>query len=189
MILRGASARLLMLAWSCAEPPSPVPVTPSATAAAPIATEPVAAALPTTAPLFPPATPGASRTELEGCLAAGAGDATDGARFPARAASRGGASDPEVTISKTGTGVVVTHALGHACCLKASVAASVEAGALSIDETLSGDPCRCECRSSIRTAVGLAPGKYTVSVRLHDPGGGAREVHRDELEIRRLRAE
>ncbi|MBZ4416409.1 hypothetical protein [Myxococcus sp. RHSTA-1-4] len=35
---------------------------------------------------------------------------------------------------------------------------------MTLTETLSGEACRCRCRSTVRAAVGLKPGEYTLRV-------------------------
>ena len=132
--------------------------------------------------LPPPA--GQSRTAIEGCLAS-AGTEEEGAKFPQRPATRS-AAPPPVTVGISGLGVVVTHALSHACCLKAEVTHAIENGAVTVMEKLSGTPCRCMCSSTIRTAVGLAPGSYELAVQLQIGGGESSVVHRQKVEIKRL---
>ena len=75
--------------------------------------------------LIPPAVPGRSVTRLEGCLVDGTGDDQDGARFPVPEPSRGVVT-PQTRVSATGTGIVVSQELAHACCLKAVVTSRVQ---------------------------------------------------------------
>jgi hypothetical protein len=135
------------------------------------------------ATMLPPAA-GQSRATFEGCLAA-AGTEQEGEKFPARPKTRSMAPPP-VTVSASGLGVTVAHELEHACCLKAEVSSAVEGGAVTVTERLLGTPCRCMCSSTIRTAVGLAPGSYELVVVEQGAGGASREVHRQKVEIGRL---
>jgi uncharacterized protein (DUF2141 family) len=41
---------------------------------------------------------------------------------------------------------------------------------VTVTETLSGQSCRCRCRSTVRAAVGLPPGNYTLKVVTDEPG-------------------
>jgi hypothetical protein len=80
---------------------------------------------------------------------------------------------PEEKVEATGmsTGLVLSHELAHLCCLSAKTSASVEQGKVLITETLSGVACRCRCASTLRTAVGLEKGSYSVEVKVVEPGG------------------
>jgi hypothetical protein len=81
----------------------------------------------------------------------------------------------------------VSHDLAHACCLVAAVDVSVKGGAIRVVETLSGAPCRCMCRSTIETAVGVGPGDYDVTLVLAD-SGGQRVVHEGKVTVSGTRA-
>ncbi len=79
-------------------------------------------------------------------------------------------TDDKVEASALGTGIVVSHELAHACCLKAESSANVDGARVTITETLSGTPCRCMCSSVLRTAVGLKKGTWDVVVKMVEPG-------------------
>jgi hypothetical protein len=115
---------------------------------------------------LPPKEPGASRTAVTGCLATA--NEADAARFPAPAPTRDVA--PPVTVTASAGGVVVTHELTHACCLKSEVTTRLSERQVVVREKLLGSPCRCMCASSLRTTVGLLPGSWTVSVELENAG-------------------
>ncbi len=57
---------------------------------------------------------------------------------------------------------------------------------MRIVETLTGNPCRCMCQSTIRSVVGLKPGQYDLSLTLIETGR-TREILRQDIEIKRLR--
>jgi hypothetical protein len=61
-----------------------------------------------------------------------------------------------------GNTVLVTHTLEHACCLKASVTASVKGNQIVVEEQLTGEPCRCVCNSTIQAKVSAPAGEYDV---------------------------
>jgi hypothetical protein len=52
-----------------------------------------------------------------------------------------------------------------------------------VRETLTGNPCRCMCGSTLRTAVGLPPGAWTVVVEL-EIGGQVRPVAEIPVAVR-----
>ncbi|MHB8879865.1 MAG: hypothetical protein ACYC8T_39755, partial [Myxococcaceae bacterium] len=79
-------------------------------------------------------------------------------------------------------GVILSHELSHACCLKASVTSTLEGAKLTVRETLSGSPCRCMCQSTVKTAVGLSPGHYTLTL-VQDGQGPAVTVLERELDV------
>jgi hypothetical protein len=107
--------------------------------------------------------PGRSRTEIEGCLA------KEGKRAFTPPVARGNAPKAgPVQVEKFPSGIVVTHHLDHACCLKGGVATTVEPGVVAIIATLSGEPCRCPCSSTLTTTVGLVPGIYRVKVEVQN---------------------
>ena len=185
-------AAVLALALGCAR--DRVEVTPTKPATAegscpeppPAAAPPAAPAEQKPAPTFqgklllPPSTPGESKSELSGCLSAAPSEA-EGARFPAaRRAGPGreSAVRAEVRVNPMGKGVLVSHDLDHGCCLKADVTTRMEGEKLVLLEQLSGAACRCTCASTIRTAVGLAPGRYVLSVQ--QAQGGAPQVLHEE---------
>ncbi len=111
--------------------------------------------------LMIPPTPGQSRFVVEGC-------ATTPDEPPAE--TRALPEAEKVEASALGNGIVVSHVLAHACCLKAETSAVVDGAHVTITETLSGTPCRCMCSSTLRTAVGLPVGTWDVQVRTVEPG-------------------
>lgn len=130
--------------------------------------------------LIPPAKAGAFTVALAGCVAE---EGTESASRSAGApGSEAGTPASSVVVSATGTGIIVAHELTHACCLKARVSASVQGSNIQVSEQLSGNPCRCLCQSTLKTAVGLKPGNYKLSVRLTDPNG-PRTVHQEPISI------
>jgi hypothetical protein len=131
---------------------------------------------------MPPPAAGQSRTSFSGCLEASKDEAA-GARFPVTRGETG----PEVRVTALGNGVIVAHELTHACCLGGAVEAKVEGKKIHVVETLSGTPCRCTCRSTIKTAVGLEPGDYTLDVELHQ-GDEQDRVHEGPVKVQSLRA-
>jgi hypothetical protein len=131
------------------------------------------------APL-PPADAGGSRTTLSGCLLAA--DEAAAARFPPPPVTRtGGAA--AVTLKAVAGGVLVEHSLSHACCLKAKVSTGLAGRTATVLTQLSGTPCRCMCGSTLRTAVSLPPGAWSVAVDLEE-GGARHQVHRQEIQVR-----
>jgi hypothetical protein len=132
---------------------------------APRVTPAVAGALP------PPAELGRTRTVVTGCMAKGQKSSAD--TRASRSSSADG--DEEVEVTKTPGGAIVTHHLSHNCCLKAQVSAKIEQEHVIVLEKLVGKPCRCRCKSTLKTAVGLAPGWWTVDVDV-DVGGKVERV-------------
>ncbi len=122
-----------------------------------------------------------SSTELSGCLAGNKSSA------PTRSPSSPDRSERDsLHISKLGTGIIVTHTLRHACCLLGKVETKVDGHLVRIEEHLTGNPCRCMCRSTLKTSVGLDIGDYTVEVVL-DNVGTVETVHREEVSLRSVR--
>jgi hypothetical protein len=188
---------VLVLVASCTtgavepQPPAsapPLPPAPVTAAAPPAATPPEPAVEPTPPPhlppsgrLAPPARAGEHTARVTGCAAEGRRDESAARGFPAD--TRKAPAPPSV--SATGTGVIVSHELSHACCLGATVRAAVEGATVTVEEVLEGEPCRCMCSSTIETAVGLQPGSYDLSIVVVE-GGERRGVHRQAVEVRRL---
>ncbi|MBF5042203.1 hypothetical protein FGE12_07325 [Aggregicoccus sp. 17bor-14] len=116
--------------------------------------------------LLPPSTVGKANVAFAGCLAEPTASAEAGSRFPppAAAPTRRGAAEPAVQVSALGTGALVTHQLTHGCCLQGRVSSAIEGRTLTLTETLSGESCRCLCSSTVRAAVRLEPGQYTLKV-------------------------
>lgn len=119
--------------------------------------------------LVPPQAPGASKVRLEGCLAQAERTEASGSRFPTPPATRGPAKPP-VSVSTLGGGALVVHELDHGCCLQAEVSSQLEGKLVTVTERLSGQSCRCRCRSTVRAAVGLPPGDYTLKIVTDDNG-------------------
>jgi hypothetical protein len=132
--------------------------------------------------LVPPTTPGAAQVALEGCLAQADATEESGARFPATAPTRA-PSKPAVSVEALGGGVLVVHELAHGCCLQGDVTSSLEGRTVTVTETLSGKSCRCRCRSTMRAAVGLPPGDYTLKVVTNE-SGNRQIAHEAALHVR-----
>lgn len=162
-----------------AEPAPATAVAPTSEAAAALTPAPPPA-IPTGArlpgPFHPPGglpfvAPGQSRTESEGCLALANPETEGPTRAPAVENTRGGGADgPEVALRQTGGSITLTHALHHNCCQKADVKTVVEGEKVTVTETFTGDTCRCNCRSTLTTTVGLKPGTYSIEVVRVDNG-------------------
>ena len=88
-----------------------------------------------------------------------------------------------VHVSTTSAGVVVSHKVRHACCLKGSVETSVEGNVVTVREQLTGNPCRCLCGSGIETNVPLAPGNYDVKVIVEAATQKPREVASQQVTV------
>lgn len=130
--------------------------------------------------LLPPSQPGQSQADITGCLA----DPSEAAavRFPAPAETRGGPSHSQVRVNPVPKGVMVAHDLAHACCLTASVESKLDQARVLLVERLSGAPCRCQCASTIRTAIGLAPGEYELTLQLEE-GGATRTLEQQRFSV------
>ena len=124
-------------------------------------------------PLLPPQRPGQSMSEALGCLA-GERTAIAGARHPApRELLEGGDS---VRVNPLEGGLLITHQFAHPCCLRATLSATVEGATVRVSEVLGGKPCGCLCASRLRTAIALAPGRYSVEIAVRGPAGEERTV-------------
>ena len=202
-----ATISLLVLAVGCrastrdTTEADPAPATPPATSAAedpepaaedpepaPVKPAPVQGAVGVQRALIPPAVEGQNVSRIEGCLAQGAGDDGDGVRFPVLTPTRGGDAKAKATrVSTTGTGVLITHELSHACCLKAKVHSVVERTysryqTVHVSVVLSGEPCRCMCSSTVQAAVGLQPDTYILAVEVAD-GESLETVHQSQITV------
>ena len=126
--------------------------------------------------------PGQSRATFAGCLA---GDKQQ------QSGSRGGSDSQadEVRIRVVAGGAVVTHSLDHPCCLEANVRLTTRGNLATVHERLGGEPCRCECHSTIDTAIGLPVGMWTVRVEVEQPFQAARVVDDRRVKINEPRAE
>lgn len=119
-----------------------------------------------------PPTVGETRMAVEGCLLTASEEG--GARFPPPPVSRAGGS-PHVILHLVEGGVVLEHALAHACCLKVRTSAKLGAGQAVVTEELSGTACRCRCGSTIRTALRLPAGEWSVALDLEEHGSAKRQ--------------
>ncbi|MDQ3264186.1 MAG: hypothetical protein M3Y59_11075 [Myxococcota bacterium] len=131
--------------------------------------------------LIPPAKPGEIVADFAGCLSLAEATAEAGARFPVPPPTRGPNPD-QVRVNPMGEGIVIAHELSHACCLQGEATARVEGTKLVVTEKLTGTPCRCMCASTIRSAVGLSPGTYTVVVQV-DESGSLRDAFQGEVTV------
>lgn len=137
---------------------------------------------------LPLATPGEGRTEFEGCLALASPETEGPAKAPYVENTRGmGGDGPEIALRPTPAGVVVTHALHHNCCQKADVQTKVEGEKITLTETFTGPTCRCNCRSTLKTTVGLKPGTYALEVIRID-NGPPKSVYTGSVSIQSLMA-
>ncbi len=134
-----------------AQPGPATPVHPQAMAAPP----PVANQL-------RPLEPDALHSSVTGCLTAR--NAAEAARFPSPPVTR--SSVPAVTVRPVPGGAIVVHELAHACCLRGEVNTARSGRRVTVTERLTGKPCRCMCSSTLRTAVPLEPGRWTIEVEL-----------------------
>ena len=159
---------LVLLSLAACKHTEPAPETAAATPGNTAPAEPGAGGEPAQAgPAAPlarmmiPPSQGQSSFRAEGCAAS-----SDGMPEATRALP----SEEKVEASALGTGIVVSHDLPHACCLKAESKVKIDGAQVTITETLSGTPCRCMCSSTLRTAVGLKKGTWDVSVKTVEPG-------------------
>lgn len=130
---------------------------------------------------------GEARTETEGCLALANPETEGPAKAPYVENTRGGGDGPEIALRPTPSSVVITHALHHNCCQKADVQTKVEGEKITVTETFTGNTCRCNCRSTLKTTVGLKPGTYTVEVIRVD-NGPAKSIYSGSVSIQSLMA-
>jgi len=105
-----------------------------------------------------PDEPGRAHSEVKGCAAHP--EAAD--QPPTRAVL----PPARLVVQPVRGGVLVTHDLPHACCLKGVIGTRVEGNVATVHEALTGTPCRCMCESTLRTGAALAPGRYRVVVEL-----------------------
>jgi hypothetical protein len=126
--------------------------------------------------------PGQSKTSVTGCLAEkrkpqsivkGAGD---------------GESD-DVVVRVVAGGAVVTHRLTHTCCLEGDVSLTTRGNIATVHERLSGEPCVCNCRSTLETALGLRVGLWTIRVEVEQPFQSPEVVAERRVKILEPRAE
>lgn len=137
---------------------------------------------------LPLVTPGEGRTESEGCLALANPETEGPAKAPYVENTRGGGGDgPEIALRPTSSGVVITHALHHNCCQKADVQTKVEGEKITVTETFTGATCRCNCRSTLKTTVGLKPGAYALEVIRID-NGPPKSIYTGSVSVQSLMA-
>jgi hypothetical protein len=127
--------------------------------------------------------PGQSRATFAGCLAERKGQRSRG--VPAPSASQA----DDVLVHVVPGGVVVTNILTHPCCLEGNVVFSTRGRVATLHELLSGEPCRCECQSTIDTAVGLDVGLWTVKVEVEQPFQGTQVIAEKRIKVLEPRAE
>lgn len=120
---------------------------------------------------------GGEHTQITGCLAH-----ASTAQSPTRSLGSTGTNAETWRVTALGTNVVVTHTLQHACCLQGYATATVSAGTITIEELLTGQPCRCLCESTIQTRVPVPAGEYDVqSVTVTN--GQRRIVHAQRITV------
>ncbi len=105
---------------------------------------------------------------IEGCLALALGDENGAARYPAPPPTRSAA--PDVSLKTSPGRLEVSHHLRHACCLKGAVTVNRSEAEVTVEEKISGSPCRCMCASTIRTPVLLPAGPYRVVIVVDELG-------------------
>lgn len=96
-------------------------------------------------------------SRISGCLAQAPTE-----RSPTRSTGTKAGGGETWRATAQGNGVLVTHRLHHACCLEGKAQASVDGHVVTIEEQLTGQPCRCVCESTIQTRVPVPPGQYDV---------------------------
>lgn len=133
--------------------------------------------------LLPPHALGQANTAFAGCLADAAPSQSSGTRFPAPTPQTRGAAGAGVTVQPLGTGALVTHALTHGCCLQARVSSELKGRTVTLTERLSGESCRCRCGSTVKAAVRLAPGAYTLRVLTQEGAGAAKLAFEGPLKV------
>jgi len=118
---------------------------------------------------------GQSVVRVAGCMAKAEGPA---------ARSAPPAEDAAVRVTSYGAGIHVTHELQHNCCKRGETTAEVDAaaGTVRVEVKLAGEVCRCMCGSTLQTSVGLAAGRYVVTVAV-DEDGASRVVHEEAVVI------
>ncbi len=80
-------------------------------------------------------------------------------------------------------GVVISHKVPHACCLKGEVETKVDGNVVTVTEKLTGKPCRCLCGSGIETIVPVAAGEYEVKLVLEQPNSTPRAVTSQKVTV------
>jgi hypothetical protein len=119
---------------------------------------------------------GRSSTTIEGCLNR---DKSSSRRSKPPVSPQAGAE-----VRPIPGGVVVTHNLIHACCLQAEVTSSIEREVATVREHLTGEACKCDCASTLETALGLTPGDWIVRLLLDTPSAPAQIVQDWDVKVR-----
>ena len=110
--------------------------------------------------------PGQSQSSVTGCLA--------GEKDKSVVRRTADYQDDDLEVRTVAGGALVIHRLTHPCCLQASVRLTTRGNVATVHERLGGEPCRCVCRSTIETAIGLGVGMWTVRVEVEQPFETAR---------------
>jgi len=158
------SSSLALVTLGCATAPPPPPAIPDGSA------------------LVAVLDPGQSRSSMFGCLAQTKQE---------QAASRGGSpSQPDdLSVRVVAGGAVVTHSLAHACCLEANTRLTIRGNLATLHERLAGEPCLCECHSTIVTGLGLTVGHWTVRVEIERPDQAAQVLAERRVKVLEPRPE
>lgn len=135
-----ASLLVLLLAGCAAKPPTP-------TGAEPL--------------LLSALDPGQSQSRVTGCLA--------GEKDRSAVRTTADYQEDDLEVRTVAGGALVIHRLTHPCCLQANVRFTTRGSVATVHERLGGEPCRCVCRSTIETAIGLGVGMWTVKVEVEQP--------------------
>jgi hypothetical protein len=125
--------------------------------------------------------PGQSRATFAGCLA--------GRRDPPSRGAPTALQPDDVLVHVVPGGVVVTHILTHPCCLEGNVVFNIRGRVATVHELLSGEPCRCQCQSTVDTAIGLDVGLWTVRVEVELPFQGTQVIDEKRIKVLEPRAE
>ena len=155
-----ASLLVLLLAGCATKPPAPP------------AAEPV---------LLSALDPGQSQSSVTGCLA--------GEKDKSVVRKTADYQDDDLEVRTVAGGALVIHHLTHPCCLQANVRFTTRGNVATVHERLGGEPCRCVCRSTIETAIGLGVGMWTVKVEVEQPFETARLAGERRVKILEPKAE
>ena len=116
-----------------------------------------------------------AHTSVSGCLASASG-------MPERSAPAARPNDaPAVEIVSQPKPTVVHH-LTHACCLRLRTHLKRTGAVLTLSEEMSGEPCRCQCASTISTELSIPAGEYELRVETLQ-GGIATPAFRGNFEV------
>jgi hypothetical protein len=119
--------------------------------------------------------PGQSQSTVTGCLA--------GEKDKSIVRKTDDYAEDEIEVRTVAGGALVIHRLTHSCCLEANVRFTTRGDVATVHERLGGQPCRCMCRSTIETAIGLSLGMWTVQVEVELPFEAARIVGQQRVKI------